>query len=209
METNAPAPWTLTGNGYVLLYRLPHNFASANSPYGLSKGGLSGVMLVDYHTTPVAPYRELLFIPGRVAYPGKTGYSISKIYVSTMASVIGGQANWGIPKEQADFEWQTAKDSTDEVSVSIEGSPFAKFKLKPFGLRFPITAAILPPVVQYRERKTFITRLQSQAWGQLARIQEIAIDEELFPPVHQFRPMAAIKVHDFKMVFPVPVVLPD
>jgi hypothetical protein len=204
-----PAPWNLTGNGYILLYQLPRSFAAASSPYGIYKGGFGAVMLVDYRTSNVGPYRELLFIPGRVAYPEKTGYSISKIYVSTLPSVISGQVNWGIPKELASFEWRST-EAGDRVQVCKEGNsqPFFEIEMKPFGLRFPMTAAVLPPLVQYRDHKTYITRLQSRAWGQLAKIKDLRVSSSAFPAIDRYKPLMAIKVSNFRMVFPVPEIMP-
>jgi hypothetical protein len=206
-----PPPWSLTGDGYILLYRFPRGFASAHSPFGLYKGGFGAVMLVDYHTTPVGPYHELLFIPGQVAYPGTVGYSISQIVVSTMESVIGGQVNWGIPKGQADFNWVSSAAGGDQVAVCMPGEnvPFFEFQARPVGLRFPVTSAILPPVVQYRDRKTFITRLQSRGQGQLVRLERLKVDGARFPAVDRFTPLVALKIQGFQMTFPVPKIIAD
>jgi hypothetical protein len=206
----APPPWNLTGNGYILLYKFPRAFGTANSPHGLYKGGFGSVMLVDYHSTNVGPYHELLFIPGCVAYPHRTGYSISKIYVSTMESVIGGQQNWGIPKEVAKFEWQPRPGKGDYIRVCPPESenPFFEIKLTPFGINFPVTSAILPPLAQFRDQKTYVTRLQSTAQGQLARIDDFKVTGADFPAIDRFKPIAVIKVTGFRMVFPIPVVIP-
>jgi acetoacetate decarboxylase len=61
-------------------------------------------------TSGVGPYKELLFIPGVFHINGRYTYSISKIYVSTEASVRSGIENWAIPKEVADF---TIEDQDD------------------------------------------------------------------------------------------------
>lgn len=204
IETLTPAPWSLTGNGYILLYAWPRSFASAHSPFGLHKGGFGVVMLVDYQTTPVGPYHEILFIPGQVAYPGATGYSISKIYVSTIESVINGQLNWGIPKELAQFDWHTSADGRDQIRVSIDQHPIASVDLSPFGPQFPVSSAILPPIVQYRDQQTFTTRLQSQGQGQLVKLERFWVDDQAFPAVNRFRPLLIIKIHDFNMTFPIP-----
>jgi hypothetical protein len=208
MEITAPpAPWHLTGNGYVLVYRFPRDFAVANSPYGKTGGGFGAVMLVDYQTTPVGAYHELLFIPGVVEYPGANGYSISKIYVSSMPSVVGGQLNWGLPKELGEFEWQSQPDGGDRVTISQGGQPFAEFMLKPFGVRFPLTGALMPSLTQHRDGKTFITKLKSRALGQLAQLKDSRIHTDAFPNISAYRPIIAFRVIDFRMTFPVPEVI--
>ena len=108
MTDHIPAPWTLTGDGLMLFYRFPREFVLENGfvPPELCQsfvGGFGSVMLVDYQTSNVGPYRELLFIPGQFQFGSKRYYAITKIYVSTQISVENGRINWAIPKEIADF----------------------------------------------------------------------------------------------------------
>src|SRR5262245_61022490 len=101
-----PPPWRLTGSGYILLYRwFPRDFVAVQGQVppalaGSFKGGASAVMVVNYENSEVGPYRELLFIPGLF----ERGFSITRTYVSSQASVDSGRANWGIPKQLAEFD---------------------------------------------------------------------------------------------------------
>jgi len=94
-------PWKLEGRGIILLYNLKK---SCLSPY-LSTidahhlGGFSVLMLVDYQTSPIGPYHELLFIPGKFRMGKTSGYHISFIRVSTEISTINGTHHWAIPKK--------------------------------------------------------------------------------------------------------------
>jgi hypothetical protein len=200
----APPPWSLTGDGYILLYRWPRDFAAAHSPYGPLKGGLGVVMLVNYHTTNVGPYREALFVPGVVALPGQTGYSISKIYVTTQASVVNGQENWGIPKEQADFTSEMTAPGQERIRATRDGQTFLDATLRFGGPRFPVWAWLMPPVVQHWGGRTFVTKIRASGRAQFASLHHMDVDDALFPPVHQFRPLLAVKVAAFKLTFPVP-----
>lgn len=202
---SAPAPWHLTGHGYVLLYKFPADFAAQHSPYGPYQGGFGAVMLVNYTASNVGPYYELLLIPGQVELPGKTGYSISHILVSTEASVHNGRANWGIPKYRANFDWHS-KGPGETIQVSQDHQPVFQATLRGVGPHFPVTGAILPPIVQAWAGKTFITRLQASGKGQLARITDLSV-EGYFPPFSAFRPLLAIKIADFKLTFPIPEVI--
>jgi len=72
-----PAPWQLQGEGYMMPYIFRDDFLwkEACIPESLSekqvfKIGL--VMLVNYQSSPVGPYGELLFIPGMFRVNGKT-----------------------------------------------------------------------------------------------------------------------------------------
>lgn len=208
-DSIAPAPWHLTGSGYILLYKFPRQFGIAHSPFGMYQRGFGSVMLVNYATSPVDAYHELLFIPGQVSYPGATGYSISTIYVSSRASVVGGQTNWGIPKALAEFEWQTAEAGGDRITVRREDEQFFEAELTPYGFSFPINAFLLPPVVQHRDGKTFITKLKSAGRGQLARVDQLKVTGDAFPGIDRFKPLVALKITAFEMTFPVPQIIPD
>ncbi|RZK00390.1 MAG: acetoacetate decarboxylase, partial [Flavobacterium sp.] len=115
----APPPWDLTGNGYVFLFHFSKAFVQEQGflddyQKDTYKGGLLGlgtVMLVDYTTSDVGPYKELLFVPGRFSFnkPADNTWGISKIYVSSYYSVWNGRENWGIPKELAEFNIQKIK----------------------------------------------------------------------------------------------------
>lgn len=160
----APAPWTLHGDGLVLLAHFPeafvreHGFLAKYQRDGY-RGYIGAVMLVDYHTSGVGPYRELLFIPGLFNLAGQTTFSISKIYVSTRDSVWNGIENWGIPKELADFNLTTLPDGTRVFEVSQRGRLFFSARAKPWSVRFPVTTKLPRPTSngvlnsQYLRRK--------------------------------------------------------
>lgn len=208
MEKFCPAPWNLSGKGYTLLYKFPKAFAEekANVPEflkGKFTGGFGALMLVDYSTSDAGPYGELLLIPGKFMHEGKKFNTISKIYVSTMASVINGRRNWGIPKELADFSFQAIDSGTEKVSVSLEGNMIAEFTLESGKLSFPVNTKLLPfPLVQQYEGKYYYTTFQGSGKGRFAKLKDIRINPGLFPDISGFRPIAAIKVEPFKIVFP-------
>ncbi|HHY65481.1 MAG TPA: acetoacetate decarboxylase family protein [Clostridiaceae bacterium] len=208
MENFCPAPWNLTGKGYILLYKFPKVFAEekANVPEflkGKFAGGFGALMLVDYSTSDAGPYGELLLIPGKFMHEGKKLNTISKIYVSTMASVINGRRNWGIPKELADFSFQAIDSRTEKVSVTSEETMVAEFILESGKLSFPVNTKLLPfPLVQQYEGKYYYTTFHGSGTGRFAKLKDISVNPGLFPDVSGFRPIAAIKVEPFKIVFP-------
>jgi hypothetical protein len=76
----AAPPWTLTGDGYIFTFWFTKKWVKAfghllgfQSENAL--GGLGTVMLVDYHSSDVGPYQELLIVPGRFELKS---FSISK-----------------------------------------------------------------------------------------------------------------------------------
>lgn len=209
MEKNYPAPWNLSGKGYILLYKFSKSFVEekANLPKFLEghfAGGLGALMLVDYNTSNAGPYGELLLIPGKFRYKGKKLNTISKIYVSTMASVENGRKNWGIPKELADFSFQSTDSHTEKVSIFSGENTIADFILKSGKLSFPVNTKLFPfPLVQYHEGKYYYTTFQGSGTGKFARLKDVRINSQLFPDVSGFKPLIAIKVEPFKITFPV------
>jgi Acetoacetate decarboxylase (ADC) len=211
---NNPAPWTLHGNGVVMLAHFPTSFVRqhgflADFQEDSYRGWLGTVMLVDYQTSNVGPYCELLFIPGLFRLGGKTTFSISKIYVSTTESVENGIENWGIPKELADFEIVTAADGAKTYTVSQQGIPFFSVTVRSSGPRLPITTKLLPGfrVMQQRRKQLLLTAPVANGTGRLARLSNLSVKSALFPDVSRAWPLVALTVDDFTMTFPVPTLV--
>ena len=207
----APPPWTLYGDGLVLVAHFPEAFVRehcflADFQQTGYRGWVGTVMLVDYKTSNVGPYRELLFIPGLFSIGGKTTFSISKIYVSTQVSVDNGIETWGIPKEQADFDITHEPDGSTTYTVSQQGKPFFTVRATSDGLSFPVSTRLLPgfQVTQKRQGEMLLTAPTATGKGQLARLHNIQIDPSFFPDITQGTRLATIAASDFTMVFPVP-----
>lgn len=204
---DAPAPWELTGNGYVLLYRLPREMAQQYVKFGEYRGGFSVLMVVEYTASNVGPYHEILFIPGRIRYPGGEGYSISKILVSTEESVVNGIENWGIPKEIGQFDRHSIDLHTQRVTVVQNNQPpVFDGVLNAGGFPFPAYGFVLPPVVQFRDGMTFKTKIRASGQGQFAHVIRMQTNSDDLPPLEFFSPLLALKVSGFKMTFPIPEV---
>jgi len=209
MTKRVPAPWNLTGDGYIILYRFQKEFVEKNgfvSPETFScfKGGFGLVMLVNYSSSTAGPYQELLFMPGRFSHEGKTYFSISKIYVSTMESVVNGRENWGIPKELADFNFHKTKDRTERIIVSVNGRTCLDITLLRRRLYIPISTNLYPlPLMHNLEGKSFFTSFQGSGYGKLAKIINVTADSALFPDIAQFRPWYVKRIENFHITFPV------
>ena len=205
-----PAPWHLIGKGYILLYKLQKSFIEirGNVPEflkGQFSGGFGCIMIVDYATSDAGPYCELLFIPGKFHHNGKKLSTISKIYVSTMDSVVNGRRNWGIPKEQADFIFDKIDKHRENIIIKKEGELIAEFSIRTGFLSFPVNTALLPfPLVQKYENKYFYTTFKGKGKGKLASIEKIFINDKLFPDVSICKILAALKVDPFSIDFPNP-----
>lgn len=210
----APPPWKLKGNGYIFLYHFPKSFVEKFgflSDYQANKfnGDFVGtVMLVDYETSAVGPYHELLFVPGRLNFDKKKVFSISKIYVSSQDSVENGISNWGIPKELADFTITKPKAKETIVEVLIEGKTFFKVHLRDGSFKFPISTQFFPlKLAQKLGDDLLITNSPAKGKASFAKLVNIEIDDAHFPPISQLKPLSVLAVSDFEMEFPEPVIL--
>lgn len=203
----APPPWTLMGNGLVLLYCFPHSFVMPWIPADLRGayiGGFGAVMCVDYHTTDVGPYHELLFIPGQFAVAGRRHYSVTQIFVSTETSVVSGRANWAIPKQQAEF---FVGHDVQHFSAIDAGSAFFSVDSEAVGPSYPANTAwlpIQPALVQKDDHGTFVTQPSGRGAVRRARVWRITGDGVHFPDLSRFRPLLAVAVHGFTLRFPAP-----
>lgn len=209
-EVQRAAPWSLTGRGYIFLCKFTPSFVAEHGfvPPALAahfRGGFGAVMLVDYLTSDVGPYRELLFVPGTFQVKQGSFYSITKIYVSTMASVVNGRANWAIPKEQADFDIQAGEHGTEKITITAGGIPFARFTLQSGGFKLPVPSLIPArwrTLVQPDGEHMRFTAPSGSGQVQLATLRDSWVDPAYFPDFTRGGLIRALRVPTFHLQFP-------
>lgn len=211
----APPPWSLTGEGLVMLFHIPQSF---NRQYGFMAdyqregyiGWVGAVVLADYKTSAVGPYRELIYVPGLFRIGGRLTFSISKIYVSTYDSLRSGQQNWGIPKELAEFSTAQRPDGSQAYTVHAGGKPFFEVQVKSWGPLLPFSSRMIPytRTTQQHQHQLLLTRPHASGHVQLASVKQITAAPVFFPPVHLLRPILVLSIPGFRMMFPVPEILP-
>jgi hypothetical protein len=208
----APAPWTLQGDGWIMLLRLPESARRdpRHLPPELRAWPVTGpsiVMFVDYAQSPVGPYRELLYIPGRFDLgTGRPAWSVTRIYVSTWESVVNGRLNWGIPKDRADFRRERAGRG-EVIQVEVDARAVARFELAPRGPSLPTHGGLLPAamrrLVQHYEGQRFELAPRASGRAGLARVTALESDPELFPDLAAARVTLALRVPRFSLTFPI------
>lgn len=212
-----PAPWRLRGDGYVLLYwfrRDPQRAAAFTQPQLADdwRGGLGSLTWMDYRESPVGPYREILFVPGMFALGGRRDFSISRIFVDSLTSVIGGRANWGIPKDLAEFSSEIRDDGTEFLSARVDGREIASLIVHALGPAILIDTGFLPlTMMQRMDGRLFYTPLTLRGRAQfldVVRVETDPTNAEL-PSLQGIRPLLAIKLSDFDITFPEPRIESD
>jgi hypothetical protein len=206
------APWALTGEGWVALFRL--SATDAARP-GVTRpelrdhwrGGIGAVAFMRYRTSGVGPYDELLFIPGLAAVGGKTAFTISQIYVTSEASVVNGRTNWGIPKDHADMQIVRLPAGEDVLRAGPEGAPFAELIARPAGPALPFNSAAFPiPIAQVWDGHIYRIGLTGKARARWLDVIRWRADGVRFPALAGLRPLVALKLDDFEITFPVAAV---
>jgi hypothetical protein len=205
-----PAPWNLKGNGYIFIYHFSKKLIGRPSFSNdfisdPSFSGLGTVMLVDYFESTAGPYRELLFVPGKFRFNDKKLYSITKIFVSTMESVLNGRKNWGIPKELAEFTFDRLDRRRERITVKKDGILVFDVTVKQTWLQYPISTHVMPlPLVQKFNGRIYYTQFHGSGRGRLARVESIYVNKEMFPDIETVKPLYVKRVENFHITFPVP-----
>ena len=216
----APAPWDLAGQGYLLALWMPQDvldhgsFILPQTPRA-SRGRIAFAMFVDYARSDVGPYHELLYIPGKLRFGAEkedARLSISRIFVSSQASVVNGRLNWGIPKDRCDFRVQ-CDGARDRVALLGEdGRNFAEMEFEAFGPRLPAPMQWTPrswrTLSQVRDGQRYTYVPEARGHFRFARVRQWRFDAAVFPDLAQGRVLAAMKITDFRMTFPVASVEP-
>ncbi|MES0874908.1 acetoacetate decarboxylase family protein [Sinimarinibacterium thermocellulolyticum] len=217
--TDAPAPWRLHGRGYISLLRFAEGSTAQDAfvPPSLagkrSRSRTAWMMFVDYADSDVGPYHELLFIPGSFPFEdGQRHLSISRIFVSSMDSVVNGQRNWGIPKDLAQFDVRYGNGGVDHVTVRQNGALIAELRYRSWPLPLPFATALVPrawrTLGQHRDGRAFIYTPSATGWIKPARLIQARSNPALFPDLSGVTSPLSVAVPRFSMRFPVSTVLP-
>ena len=208
MAEQIAAPWNLTGDGYIMSFKFPRNFIDGNCFLSdrqkeLFAGGTGCIMLVNYKSSNVGPYSELLFIPGKFTYQRSKLYTVSKIYVSTEASLKNGRNNWGLPKELASFSFIKDGNSIEKIKITRDGATIMDIGIQASGLPLPLNTCLMPyPLIQQLDGKTFFVNFKGRGTGRFGQILKVDVNQEFFPNFAFFKHVAIIKVSNFKLTFP-------
>ena len=207
-QNHTQLPWHLSGEGYILNYWLSPLLIRSFQPFGLAEsrfGRLVQVMLVRYHTSPIGPYDELLFLDH--AFTGlKMHSNIPKIYVSSQSSVVEGRYHWGIPKELAQFEWgHTAQHLSCRITHENET---LSIKLNLFDQKhaFAVSSQCVPSQFLNikQQDQHFLYQFSPSFKGRLAYLSQATWTntQNIFPDLSQATFLKGFYSTDFHLIFP-------
>jgi hypothetical protein len=183
-----PPPWTLRGNATVIPFR---------------RGVLA---FVRYAESEVGAYDELLWLAPFRRSPRGRAHHVAPIFVSSEASVRGGRANWGLPKELAVFTVSSEGPAEERVEISSAGQPLASFVRHCPRARLPLSLNWVPAwarrLVQVAGGSCFETVPEGRGYCQLTRISELEVNRERLPDACAGRSWLGLYVDDFELRFP-------
>ncbi|NPC98387.1 acetoacetate decarboxylase family protein [Nocardioides sp. zg-DK7169] len=201
-----PEPWDLTGTGLITLWRVP---AAAVPPLPTGARAvtvrgraLATTMLVRYDDRGAMAYRELL-AGVLVRHGRRVALSITDIWVDSEASMAGGRALWGVPKELASFAPDAALDSPVATGTTrTAGGPVATGHLvrrrgPALRLPFPLRAHI----VQTRDAQTLVSPIRAGGRLRLARAQWSFDADGPLAWLRAGRAVTSVEAADFAMRF--------
>jgi hypothetical protein len=143
----APAPWTVRSQA-VIWYARGGGAATQALPPALRTRhrGLAVVGgVVRYDETPVGPYDEVFGLVG--SRDGRKGFgTVTFMAVDSPASIVGGRANWGMPKTLGSFEGAIGSGRT----MTADGADGADA----VGWRVSVTPRVLGPRVPLSMKAT-------------------------------------------------------
>ncbi len=161
-----PEPWTLCGDAFVSVWRLPEQELPALpvgvEPITVAGNGFVVTAWVDYQEQGMLSYRELMATVA-VHNGAKPAASITHIWVDSETSLAGGRELWRIPKDMAKFEWRSGRAITATAHGDdgpIAGAAFVPMATLPIEvpsafaviqrgpLRSPVRAAGKPTLVR-------------------------------------------------------------
>ncbi len=207
-----PAPWTLTGSGFVVALRAPAPGDPSDSflPADLAAsraGRLAWLVFADYASSDCGPYRELLYIPGHCTFGARTCLTIGRIFVSTEVSVENGRRNWGIPKDCCTFDVDRTADGHVRVRLALAGRTFADLTFRAYGVSLPVTTALVPArfrtLAQRREGRRYVYVPKARGKARPAELLAGWTDPALFPAISKDRVLFAVAADSFAMDFPI------
>jgi hypothetical protein len=195
-----PAPWLLTGRGLVLL------LAARSRVQGRGLAGrFSAVAFVDYESSDVGPYRELLHVPYVARLGDAVGPMVDHIWVTLRDSAVSGNANWGLSKTVADIERVSRPDGCDHWTASDDDGHLGTVTHRPFGPPLPVGKPRgLGRLVQARGGERFQTPVGVRGLVRPTRVVEASLDGSRVADLSTRRIVAAVSITHGTMTFGVP-----
>jgi acetoacetate decarboxylase len=206
-----PAPWQLRGWGVATVQtvdvRAARRFVPRDCPIVAVAPGrtLGGLLFVSYESGSTLIYRELTIAAALVRVGRRIAFYLPRLYVDSAASLAGGRAIWGVPKEMADFDVATSEGQRTIV-VRSGGDDVCRIAaaVPRGGLRLTIP---MPAFGTRADSLLFFAGRLAARFALIRAAVELPSDGE-FATLALDHPRFAVSIDEFVLRVPVPIALP-
>lgn len=203
-----PAPWQLRGWGIGTVQGVdvraarrivPADCAIVTVAPGKTLGGL---LFVSYESGSTVVYRELAVVAALVRVGRRVAFYLPRLYVDSAASLTGGRAIWGVPKDMGSFE-VAASDTQRTIVVRCAGSDVCR--LQAAVARGGVRLTVPMPALGTRAASfLFFTSRLTARLSFVRAVVELPPDGEL-AGLSLDRPWFAVSLDGFNLMVPVPI----
>ncbi len=201
------APWTLSGEAYVMIYKFSKAFVEKNAFLpeflkGTFNGGMGTVLFFDFKETPVGPFRMLAFMPSRFLWNQLDRTTVSKCYVDSQEAAFNLRENWGINAEMADFE-QGLFEEEEVIRLRKEDAEFFEIRLRPGKINFPVNTKYVSfaGLVQQKGKAFLTTNFHAKSQARLASLKYCRSSKGFFPDVSKHTALTIMRMDNFSLTF--------
>jgi hypothetical protein len=203
-----PAPWQLRGWGVATVQgvdvRAARRFVPRDCTIVAVAPGktLGGLLFVSYEAGSTLVYRELTVVAALVRVGRRLAFYLPRLYVDSAASLAGGRAIWGVPKEMATFDVTTA-DGLRTIVVRSGGDEVCRIAaaVARGGIRLTL------PVPTFGTRADSLLFFSGRLAARFALVRA-AIElprEGDFAALALDRPRVAVSIDEFVLRVPIPI----
>jgi hypothetical protein len=204
-----PPPWNLAGWGIATVGLVDAKAAADYVPAGtqlvtvVPGKTLGGLVFLAYERGTLT-YRELNVVAGLVRRGTRFAFVLPRLYVDSAASLAGGRAIWGVPKEMATFEiGHEIGLTTIDVRQGAHGVCRIRCSVPVRGLRLPLP---MPALGERDEELLFFTGRMAARLSLARAAVELPPDSE-FGGLNLTRPKLAVRCEDLTLRVPAPEVV--
>ncbi|MGW3632165.1 acetoacetate decarboxylase family protein [Streptomyces sp. NPDC005122] len=194
-------PWHLAGQMYVSLWLVPRaelpSVVPGTRPLTAAGRGLVGAAWVVYENDSVLHYNELLRAV-LMRDGARLRVCITDIWVDSEASMAGGRALWGIPKEMATFEVRRAEGMS--FAARTDAGALAVGRYIERG-RLPGRWPLAYKLAQTLNGRIKTSPVRSSAALRLARAEWRAPADSRLGALTRRTPLVSLALRDFTLRF--------
>ncbi|MBQ4035474.1 MAG: hypothetical protein II623_08435 [Paludibacteraceae bacterium] len=200
---------TCKGKAYISVYNFSNDFVASEAFQtdflkGKYDGGFGAVIYIDFKESPVGPYQEVLFIPGKYEVGGESRYVATKCYVSTPEAINNNSDGYFGHKELGTFHWTTVGENTMHLSIHKGRTRLLTVEIGSWsGFSLPASSNIITfPFMQILSGdERLLWKYSAKSSMNLARLVSVQVRPAFFPDIAKYNPIVTLCFDNFELNF--------